>query len=78
MANETVNYKYETSSSVKNIDGKENLLLSKFSEIEKGNSPCFFWGKLHNPYELSRCLITLSNIVEIICRIAASIICTRF
>ncbi|WP_339629005.1 SWIM zinc finger family protein [uncultured Maribacter sp.] len=61
---ETLNYKYNSLSSIKKEQGKENLLLSKFNEVDKGNSPCFFWGKLNNPYELSRCLITLSNTVQ--------------
>lgn len=61
---ETLSYKYNTYSSLEKQKGKENLLLSKFSEVNKGSSPCFFWGKLKNPYELSRCLITLSNIVQ--------------
>lgn len=61
---ETLRYKYDTHSSIKKEKGNENLLLSKFNEVDKGSSPCFFWGKLNNPYELSRCLITLSNIVQ--------------
>tara|TARA_R110002111_G_scaffold27081_4_gene58309 strand:- start:25102 stop:26448 length:1347 start_codon:yes stop_codon:yes gene_type:complete len=64
MASETLSYKYNSQSSITSAKGKENLLLSKFNEVEKGNSPCFFWGKLNNPYELSRCLITLSNTVQ--------------
>ncbi|WP_179318167.1 SWIM zinc finger family protein [Winogradskyella helgolandensis] len=64
MASETLSYKYNSQSSITSTKGKENLLLSKFNEVEKGNSPCFFWGKLNNPYELSRCLITLSNTVQ--------------
>ena len=64
MASETLRYKYNSQSSITSTKGKENLLLSKFNEVEKGNSPCFFWGKLNNPYELSRCLITLSNTVQ--------------
>lgn len=64
MATTTVNYQYKTSSSLQSNNGQENLLLSKFNEVNKGNSPCFFWGKLNNPYELSRCLITLSNTVQ--------------
>ncbi|WP_179333543.1 SWIM zinc finger family protein [Winogradskyella costae] len=64
MASETLNYKYNSQSCITSTKGKENLLLSKFNEVEKGNSPCFFWGKLNNPYELSRCLITLSNTVQ--------------
>ncbi len=61
---ETLSYIYDSRSSLERIKGAENLLLSKFNEVEKGNSPCFFWGKLKNPYEISRCLITLSNIVQ--------------
>lgn len=64
MATSTLNYQYDTLSSLQNTNGQENLLLSKFNEVHKGTSPCFFWGKLNNPYELSRCLITLSNTVQ--------------
>lgn len=64
MATDTLHYKYKTPSSLLKNKGQDNLLLSKYNEVEKGKSPCFFWGKLHNPYELSRCLITLSNIVQ--------------
>lgn len=64
MANEILNYRYTSKSSLQKEKGTENLLLSKFNEVQKGSSPCFYWGKLNNPYELSRCLITLSNIVQ--------------
>lgn len=64
MATESLSYKYNSASTIENKNGNENLLLSKFNEVDKGNSPCFFWGKLNNPYELSRCLITLSNVVQ--------------
>ena len=61
---ETLSYQYQSQSSLSKEQGKENLLLSKFNEVDKGSAPCFFWGKLNNPYELSRCLITLSNTVQ--------------
>ena len=61
---ETLNYKYGSLSSLKKEQGAENLLLSKFNEVDKRSAPCFFWGKLNNPYELSRCLMTLSNTVQ--------------
>ena len=64
MIKETLTYKYSTQSSISKSTDNESIFLSKFSEIDKGSSPCFFWGKLKNPYELSRCLITLSNIVQ--------------
>lgn len=60
----THTYQYKTQSRLKSDSESENLILSKFNEVEKGDSPCFFWGRLKNPYLLSRCLITLSNIVQ--------------
>lgn len=60
----TLTYNYSFQSSLqKNKDGL-GLALSKYSEIEKKQSPCFFWGRLANPYIVSRCLVTLSNIVK--------------
>ncbi|MDF1697251.1 MAG: SWIM zinc finger family protein [Saprospiraceae bacterium] len=64
MSKETLNYTYNRPSALNRESSFENLLLSKFSEIDHQNSPCFFWGRLCNPFELSRCLITLSNIVQ--------------
>ncbi|MEM6379965.1 MAG: SWIM zinc finger family protein, partial [Bacteroidota bacterium] len=61
---ETLSYQYNSPSILETKGGKEQLVLSKFSEVQKDNTPCFFWGKLKNPYELSRCLITLSNTVQ--------------
>ena len=60
MSNTILNYQYQT---VSTIDS-DNLFLSKFSEVQKNAAPCFFWGKLTNPYALSRCLINLSTIVQ--------------
>lgn len=64
VTKETLSYKYAAKSSLTKEKGAENLLLSKFSEVEKGSAPCFYWGSLKHPFELSRCLITLSNIVQ--------------
>ena len=36
MASETLSYKYNSQSSITSAKGKENLLLSKFNEVEKG------------------------------------------
>jgi len=60
MSNSVLNYQYQSFSTV----DSENLFLSKFSEVHKKSAPCFFWGKLTNPYILSRCLINLSTIVQ--------------
>jgi SWIM zinc finger len=40
------------------------LFLAKYSEVQKKDAPCFFWGNLTEPYTVARCLITLSNIVQ--------------
>lgn len=61
---ETLQYQYPTPSSLQKQQGKDKLLLSKCSEIDKNSAPCFFWGKLKHPYELSRCLLTLSKTVQ--------------
>lgn len=63
---DTITYQYQNPSSIQYR--KEGLpadfLLSKYSEIEKKDSPCFFWGKLSDPYTTARCLITLSGVVQ--------------
>ncbi len=61
---ETINYSYNFNSEVQKKGEGVDLFLSQFSEIQKGVSPCFFWGKLINPFIISRCLITLSNVVK--------------
>jgi hypothetical protein len=49
---------------VQNQAGQEELQLTQFSEIQKSNETCFFWGTIKEPYILSRCLIALSKTVE--------------
>ena len=61
---DSIVYHYPNPSALsRNIDSDE-LFLSKYSEIQKKDAPCFFWGKLTDPYITSRCLITLSNVVQ--------------
>jgi len=60
----TLNYKYDAPSTILKTQDAENLFLSHFREDHKGSSPCLFWGKLNDPFIISRCLITLSNIVK--------------
>ncbi|MEO1263375.1 MAG: SWIM zinc finger family protein [Bacteroidota bacterium] len=59
-----INYLYDTPSSIAKTGQQENLFLSKFSEDVKGSAPCLFWGRLNDPFVLSRCLITLSKTVQ--------------
>jgi hypothetical protein len=42
----------------------DELFLAKYSEVQKNNAPCFFWGQLTDPYTVARCLLTLSNVVK--------------
>lgn len=61
---ETIHYHYSSPSVLsKSVDADE-LFLSKYSEVQKKDAPCFFWGNLKDPYITSRCLITLSNVVQ--------------
>lgn len=64
MSATDIHYQYDSLSNLTKDATAENLFLSKFSEDTKGNAPCFFWGRLKNPFVLSRCLITLSKTVQ--------------
>src|SRR5690242_20438307 len=57
-------YEYDAPSTLTKTDKGDELFLSHYSEIEKVKSPCYFWGKLQDPYTTARCLITLSNVVQ--------------
>lgn len=61
---DTITYQYNTPSSVQKTAGGDELFLSQYSEVQKKESPCFFWGRLTDPYTTARCLITLSNVVQ--------------
>ena len=57
-------YQYNTPSTLRSNNGQEEVLLSKYSEVQKKDSPCFFWGKLTQPYITARCLLILSKVVK--------------
>lgn len=61
---ETITYHYDTPSALLKTGSQDELFLAKYSEIQKKEAPCFFWGRLSDPYTTARCLITLSNIVQ--------------
>lgn len=61
---ETITYSYQEISSLTSEAGQSKLSLSGYTEDTKGNSPCFFWGSINEPYVVARCFITLSNIVQ--------------
>lgn len=61
---ETITYQYNKSSALNRSDSSDELFLAKYSEVQKKNVPCFFWGRLTDPYTTARCLLTLSNVVQ--------------
>lgn len=61
---DTITYQYSQPSSLKKSTLSDELFLAKYSEVQKNNSPCFFWGSLTDPYTVARCLLTLSNVVK--------------
>ena len=61
---DTISYQYAAPSALQRSADQDELFLAKYSEIEKKEAPCFFWGKLTQPYMTARCLIALSNVVQ--------------
>jgi hypothetical protein len=61
---ETITYQYQQPSALTHAASTDELFLSKYSEVQKKDVPCFFWGKLTDPYVTARCLLTLSNVVQ--------------
>ncbi|SHH97007.1 hypothetical protein SAMN04488109_6338 [Chryseolinea serpens] len=61
---ETITYHYAKPSTLIREATADELFLAKYSEVQKKDAPCFFWGRLKDPYITARCLITLSNVVQ--------------
>lgn len=61
---ETITYQYTTPSLLNKTGDQDELFLAKYSEVQKKDAPCFFWGRLTDPYITARCLVTLSNVVQ--------------
>jgi len=57
-------YQYPFASVLNKFNNQDTLFLSKYSEVEKKEAPCFFWGKLTDPFITARCLIALHNVVQ--------------
>ncbi len=57
-------YKYSETSSLKKDKDQSNLFLAHYNESYQSKEvPCFFWGKLKQPYPIARSLLNLSKIV---------------
>jgi len=62
---DTLTYQYNRQSSLtKTGTNNDELFLAKYSEVQKSDAPCFFWGRLTDPYTTARCLLTLSGVVK--------------
>ncbi|TFF37101.1 SWIM zinc finger family protein [Mucilaginibacter psychrotolerans] len=61
---DTITYQYNRSSAFNKSASLDELFLAKYSEVQKKDAPCFFWGRLTDPYTTARCLLTLSNVVQ--------------
>ncbi|WP_324026451.1 SWIM zinc finger family protein [Maribacter sp. BPC-D8] len=59
-----ISYQYCQVSSLKKTEKESRLFLAHFNEeYSQAETPCFFWGKLNNPYLVARSLLTLSKVV---------------
>ena len=47
---DTISYQYAAPSTLQRSADQDELFRAKYSEIEKREAPCFFWGKLTQPY----------------------------
>jgi len=57
-------YKYKSPSKIKRKKGKTALFLAHYNEsYQEKKTPCFFRGKLNEPFVIARSLLTLSKIV---------------
>jgi hypothetical protein len=58
-------YTYNSGSIIDKTDAGNALLLAHQTEIEEVNAvPCFFWGRLTQPYLTARCLMTVAKTVR--------------
>ena len=56
---------YRNQSVLSHQSGIQQLVLAHQSEIAADNDvPCFFWGRLTDPFLTSKCLLTLSKVVR--------------
>jgi hypothetical protein len=61
---DTITYTYPSPSRLLRSAAEDSLFLSQYAEVRQQDAPCFFWGRLTDPYITARCLITLSNVVQ--------------
>jgi len=58
-------YNYKGISTYSKTKGINNLVLAHQTEIEEVNNiPCFFWGRLTDPYVTAKCWTTIAKVVR--------------
>ena len=47
---DTITYAYAAPSALQKTSQGDELFLAHYSEVQKKQNPCFFWGRLTDPY----------------------------
>lgn len=62
---DTMTYQYAAPSTLRRTADGDELFLAEYSEVRKKScAPCFFWGRLTQPFLTARCLIALQSVVQ--------------
>ena len=62
---ETSDFTYSETSTINKVDKQNSLFLSHQTELEEVNNiPCFFWGRMREPYLTAKCLATVAKTVR--------------
>jgi hypothetical protein len=62
---ETADFTYSDVSTINKVDKQNSLFLSHQTELEEVNNiPCFFWGRMREPYLTAKCLATVAKTVR--------------
>lgn len=59
-----VSYAYPSPSLLKHQENGDELFFAKYNEVDRRDVPCFFWGRLQQPFITTRCLLALSHVVQ--------------
>ena len=61
---DTISYQYAALSALQRAADQDELFLAKYSEIEKKDAPCFFWGEVDTTLYDGTLPHRLSNVVQ--------------
>jgi hypothetical protein len=61
----SADYTFASTSTINKVDNQNSLFLSHQTELEEVNNiPCFFWGRMRDPYLTAKCLSTVAKTVR--------------